>query len=193
MVEASARQITTILQRWSQGDDHALDSLMPLVYHELRRIASYILKGERPGNTLQPTALVSEAYLKLAGGTKMRWQDRAHFFAVAARAMRQILVDYARRHQREKRGGKAQRLQLDEALVFAVERSEELLALDEAMDRLAAVDQRKARVVELRFFAGLENKEIGEVLNVSANTVMRDWNLAKAWLRREMQSGETHG
>src|SRR5215813_11679991 len=193
MVEPSARQITLILQRWTQGDDHALDSLTPLVYRDLRRIASYILKGERPNHTLQPTALVHETYLKLAGAAKQRWQDRTHFFAVAARAMRQVLVDYARRHRREKRGGKAQILQLDEALVFAAERSGELLALDEAMNRLAAVDQRKARVVELRFFGGLENEEIGEVLNVSANTVMRDWNLAKAWLRREMQSGETHG
>jgi len=123
MVEPSARQITLILQRWTQGDDHALDSLTPLVYRDLRRIASYILKGERPNHTLQPTALVNETYLKLAGAAKQRWQDRTHFFAVAARAMRQVLVDYARRHRREKRGGKAQILQLDEALVFAAERS----------------------------------------------------------------------
>jgi len=190
MATPSAEQITGILLRWSHGDEHALDSLTPLVYLDLRRIASYLLKGERPGHTLQPSALVNEAYLKLAGPARVQWQNRTHFFAVAARAMRQILVDYARSHQREKRGGNVQMLPLDEALVFAAERSGELLALDEAMDRLAALDQRKARVVELRFFGGLENEEIGEVLNISANTVMRDWNMAKAWLRRDMQGGE---
>ncbi len=190
MATPSAEQITGILLRWSHGDEHALDSLTPLVYHDLRRIASYLLKDERPGHTLQPSALVSEAYLKLAGPARVQWQNRTHFFAVAARAMRQILVDYARSHLREKRGGNIQMLPLDEALAFAAERSGELLALDDAMDRLAALDQRKARVVELRFFGGLENEEIGEVLNISANTVMRDWNMAKAWLRRDMQGGE---
>lgn len=190
MAAPSAEQITGILQRWSHGDERALDSLTPLVYHDLRRIASYLLKGERPGHTLQPSALVNEAYLKLAGPARVQWQNRTHFFAVAARAMRQILVDYARSHQREKRGGNIPMVPLDEALVFAAERSGELLALDEAMDRLAVLDQRKARVVELRFFGGLENEEIGQVLNISANTVMRDWNMAKAWLRRDMRGGE---
>jgi RNA polymerase sigma factor (TIGR02999 family) len=191
MTAPSAAEITGILFRWSQGDEHALDSLTPLVYRDLRRIAARLLRAERSGHTLQPTALVNEAYLKLAGDAKVRWQNRSHFFAVAALAMRQILVDHARGHLAAKRGGGVTVVPLEEGLVFARERSADLLALDRALQRLSAIDPRKTRVVELRFFAGLNNDEIAELLQISPNTVMRDWNMAKAWLRREIQ-GEDH-
>ena len=190
---SSPQQITALLTRWSQGDEQALNSLTPLVYQDLRRLAAHLLRAERTGHTLQPTALVNEAYLKLSRQAKVQWQNRAHFFAVAARAMRQILVDHARHHLREKRGGNAAVLPLDEALVFAEERSSDLLLLDTALTRFTAIDPRKARVVELRFFGGLNNEEIAQLLQISANTVMRDWNMAKAWLRREMEGADTHG
>jgi RNA polymerase sigma factor (TIGR02999 family) len=192
MAGPSSAEITGLLVRWSQGDDHALDSLTPMVYHDLRRLAAHLLRSERSGHTLQPTALVNEAYVKLSGQSRIQWQNRTHFFAVAARVMRQILVDYARGHQRAKRGGGAALLPLDEALVFAPERSADLLVLDQAVDKLAVVDPRKAKVVELRFFGGLNNDEIAEALQISSNTVMRDWNMAKAFLRREIESAETH-
>jgi RNA polymerase sigma-70 factor, ECF subfamily len=192
MAVPSTNEITGLLARWSHGDERALDSLTPMVYRDLRGLAAHLLRSERSGHTLQPTALVNEAYVKLAGQAKVQWQNRTHFFAVAARVMRQILVDYARSHQRAKRGGGATPLPLDEALVFAPERSSDLLLLDEAVDRLAEVDPRKAKVVELRFFGGLSNEEIAETLQISSNTVMRDWNMAKAWLRREMESGQVH-
>jgi|SRR6266852_4512715 len=192
MASPSPGQITELLLCWSQGDDRALDKLTPLVYQDLRRLASYFLRGERPGHTLQSTALVHEAYLKLAKQKKLQWQNRNHFYAVAARVMRQILVDYARRHRRLKRGGGASLLPLNEGLVFAPEQSAELLALDQALECLAEIDPRKTRVVELRFFGGLDNQQTAEILNISANTVMRDWNMAKTWLRREMNAGETH-
>jgi RNA polymerase sigma factor (TIGR02999 family) len=191
MTAPSAAEITGILFRWSQGDEHALDSLTPLVYRDLRRIAARLLRAERSGHTLQPTALVNEAYLKLAGDAKVQWQNRSHFFAVAARAMRQILVDHARGHLAAKRGGGVTVVPLEEGLVFARERSADLLALDRALQRLSAIDPRKTRVVELRFFAGLNNDEIAELLQISPNTVMRDWNMAKAWLRREI-AGQDH-
>ncbi len=190
MVGVSPGQITELLLCWSQGDDRALDRLTPLVYQDLRRLASYFLRGERPGHTLQPTALVHEAYLKLAKPKKILWKNRTHFYAVAARVMRQILVDHARRYRRDKRGGGISLLPLDEGLVFAPERFAELLALDHSLERLAAIEPRKARVVELRSFGGLDNQQIAEILNISANTVMRDWNFAKAWLRREINAGE---
>jgi len=190
MKQPSAAEITGILFRWSQGDEHALDSLTPLVYRDLRRLAARLLRDERSGHTLQPTALVNEAYLKLAGQAKVQWQNRTHFFAVAARAMRQILVDHARGHLRLKRGAGVTVLPLEEGLLFEPERSADLLALDEALNRLAALDARKTRVVELRFFAGLDNEEIAKVLEISPNTVMRDWNMAKAWLRREIEGGK---
>jgi len=190
MKQPSAAEITGILFRWSQGDEHALDSLTPLVYRDLRRLAARLLRDERSGHTLQPTALVNEAYLKLAGQAKVQWQNRTHFFAVAARAMRQILVDHARGHLRVKRGAGVTVLPLEEGLSFEPERSADLLALDEALNRLAALDARKTRVVELRFFAGLDNEEIAKVLEISPNTVMRDWNMAKAWLRREIEGGK---
>jgi RNA polymerase sigma factor (TIGR02999 family) len=190
MKGSPAQDITGLLVRWSQGDEHALDSLTPLVYKDLRRMAAYLLRSERQGHTLQPTALVNEAYLKLAGQAKLQWQNRAHFLAVAARAMRQILVDHARKRGRIKRD--AEILPLDEALVFAPERSRALLSLDEALKRLAAIDPRKAHVVELRFFGGSDNDEIAEVLQISANTVMRDWKMARAWLHREMRRDDIH-
>jgi RNA polymerase sigma-70 factor, ECF subfamily len=193
MAGPSSAEITGLLVRWSQGDEHALDRLAPLVYRDLRRVAARLLRSERPGHTLQPTALVNEAYLKLSGQAKAQWQNRTHFFAVASRVMRQILVDHARSHQRAKRGGRTAVLPLEEAMVFVPERSADLLALDQAMNRLDFVDSRKVKVVELRFFGGLSNEEIAEVLQISPNTVMRDWNMAKAWIRREIEGGTTDG
>lgn len=182
----SSQQITALLFRWSHGDDHALDDLIPLVYDRLRRIAAWRMnQNERKGHTLQPSDLVNEAFLKLNVSAKVQWKDRVHFYAVAARAMRQVLVDHARRRKRIKRNVDV--VPLDEALVLAPERSAELLALNEALDRLAAHELRKARVVELRFFGGLSNEEIAEVLEISANTVIRDWDYAKAWLTRDMR------
>jgi RNA polymerase sigma factor (TIGR02999 family) len=181
----SSAQITALLVRWGQGEEHALDDLIPLVYNRLRRIAAgRMYQNERKGHTLQPSDLVNEAFLKLNASAKVQWRDRVHFYAVAARAMRQVLVDHARRRKRIKRD--VQIVPLDEALVVAPERSAELLALDEALDRLAAHEPRKARVVELRFFGGLSNEEIGEVLGISSNTVIRDWDYAKALLTRDM-------
>lgn len=183
-------QITQLLQRWRAGDKEALAQLTSLVDTDMRRIAGYLFKGERPGHTLQPTALVNEACMKLSGAAKIDWRNRAHFLAVAARAMRQILVDHARRYGRGKRTGES--LPIDRALVFSEERSPEFLALDEALDRLARAYPRAAEVVQARFFGGLNNEEIAEVLNISTNTVMRDWNFARAWLRRELRgSGAT--
>lgn len=181
------REVTQLLADWSGGDREALDKLMPLVYDELRRLAHRYMEHERAGHTLQTTALVNEAYLKLINERGMRWQNRTHFFAVAAQLMRFILVDYARGHTRQKRGGGAEQVELDEALVVAEDRAEELLALDEALKRLAAFDERKSRIAELRFFAGLTVEETAEVLSVSIETVMRDWRLAKAWLQRELK------
>jgi RNA polymerase sigma factor (TIGR02999 family) len=187
MKDLPSEQVTALLHRWSNGDDAALEQLTPLVYGDLRRLASWLLRGERPDHTLQPTALVNEAYLRLAGDKKITWQNRVHFFAVASRVMRHILVDYARQHTRAKRGGGATLLHLDEALVFAPEVSSDLLALDSALQLLGKTDGRKARVIELRYFGGLTVEETAQVLQISPNTVMRDWDLAKAWLRREIR------
>lgn len=183
--------ITQLLVQWSKGDEHALSSLTPLVFDDLRKQASYLLRGERREHTLQPTALVNEAYLKLAASGKQPWQNRSHFFAVASRVMRHILVDYARGHGRSKRGGGMIKLPLEEGVALAPERSSEILELDLALDRLAKHDVRKARVVELRFFGGLSVEETAEVLQVSPNTVLRDWKVAKAWLRREIDGAES--
>jgi RNA polymerase sigma factor (TIGR02999 family) len=183
---SSPQQITQLLVDWGNGDQAALERLMPLVYGELRRLAHQYMRGERPGHTLQTTALVNEAYIRLTGYRRVRWQERAQFFALAAQLMRRILIEYARSRDRQKRGGGAVRVILSEAEVLSPGRSRELLALDEALTELAKIDQRKARVVELRFFGGLDNKEIAEVLQVSPNTVTRDWNVAEAWLRREL-------
>ena len=183
----SSEQVSALLLRWSNGDEAALEELTPIIYSDLRRLAAWLLRGERPGHTLQATALVNEAYLRLAGDQKATWQNRAHFFAVASRVMRHILVDYARQHGRAKRGGGAKLLQLDEVLIFAPEVSSDLLALNSALELLGETDRRKSRVVELRYFGGLTVEETAEVLQISPNTVMRDWDMAKAWLRREMR------
>jgi RNA polymerase sigma factor (TIGR02999 family) len=182
MPTSTPQEITTLLLAWGSGDRAALDQLMPLVHDELRRMAHRYLGRERAGHTLQSAALVNEAYLKLIGERQMDWQNRAHFFAVAAQVMRQILVDYARTRNRDRRGGGAQRVSLENALAVASEQSAELVALDDALHGLAAFDERKSRVAELRFFGGLSVEETAEVLQVSPVTVMREWRLAKAWL-----------
>ena len=179
--------VTLMLKEWSGGNAEVLDDLMPLVYDELRRQASRFLRKERPDHTLQATALINEAYLKLIDQRGTRWQNRAHFFAIASVAMRRILVDYAKGRHREKRGGAAENLPLDDALQIASnEKSIDLVALDEALDQLAKFDARQAKVVELRYFSGLSIDETAEVLGVSNATVRLDWNLAKAWLRKEI-------
>jgi len=183
---APPREITQMLLKWREGDSAALDQLMPLVYEELRRLAKRYMAGERSGHTLQTTALVNEAYLRLTDHREMRWQNRAHFFAVAAQAMRRILVDHARARDAVKRGGGAPKASLEDAALLAQEKAPELIALDEALRELAAMDPRKGRVVELRYFGGLSVEQTAEVLGVSGVTVMREWSAAKAWLLRAM-------
>lgn len=182
---SATEQVTQLLVAWSGGDESALDRLIPLVNDELRRLAHRYISGERAGHTLQTTALVNEAYLRLVDSSRVRWQNRAHFFAVSAQLMRRILVDYARARRSQKRGGGLQ-VSLDQALPIAPEREPDLMALDDALSALAEMDHRKGRVVELRFFGGLSVEETAEVLEVSPDTVMRDWRLAKAWLLREL-------
>jgi RNA polymerase sigma-70 factor, ECF subfamily len=177
-------QVTELLQKWAEGDTAAFDRLLPLVYGELRRLADRNMHRERPGHTLQATALVNEAYLRLIAQRDVRWQSRVHFFAIAARCMRRILVDYARTRHYQKRGGNLRRVTLDADLIAAEDRWTALTDLDEALTTLAQVDERKARIVELRFFAGLSIEETAAALNVSAGTIMRDWTFTKAWLRR---------
>ncbi len=180
--------ITQMLRDWSDGKREALDELLPLVYEELRRQASNYLRRERPDHTLQTTALIHEAYLRLIDQREVNWQSRAHFFAISAQAMRRILVDYARTKHREKRGGEAFKLPLEEAeLVPAVEKSIDLMELDEALKRLGEIDEEKARIVELRYFSGLSTEETAAVLRVSTRTVERGWTMAKAWLLRELK------
>src|SRR5438046_5521053 len=174
-------RVTQLLQQWSRGDDAAVVELTPLVYEELRRLAHHCMEGQRPDHTLQTTALVDEAYLRLADQTNPRWQNRAHFFAVAARAMRQILVSYARSNRAQKRGGGALKVELDEAALVSPEQSKEIVDLHEALERLGTLDSRKARVVELKFFGGLNYDEMAEVLKISRITVRRDCELAKLW------------
>jgi RNA polymerase sigma factor (TIGR02999 family) len=183
---ASTHQITQLLFRWREGDRQALDDLLPLVYNELHRLAGYYMRGERPSHTLQTSALVNEAYLRLAGTEDIRWQNRAHFFAIAAQVMRRILVDHARRRDKQKRGGAVQKVDFDEAMLVSEERAAEVVALDDALKSLAAIDPRKSQLVELRFFGGMSIDETAEVLQVSPGTIMRDWTLAKAWLLREI-------
>ena len=180
-------KVTALLLKWQGGDEAALERLVPLVYQELHRIARGCMAGERVGHSLQATALVNEAYLRLIDAKDVAWQDRAHFLAVAARAMRRILVDHARARQAGKRGGHEARVTFDEALAVTNEVSRDFGTLDDALRALAAFDERKSRVVELRFFGGLSVKETAAVLGVSAATVMGDWKLAKAWLQREMR------
>jgi RNA polymerase sigma factor (TIGR02999 family) len=182
----SSSEITALLVDWSNGDQAALEKLLPLVERELRRIAHSYMRRENPDHTLQTTALVNEAYLRLIDQKRTRWQNRAHFFGIAARIMRRILVNYARDQHRAKRGGKAVQISLSEVSVVSFQRTEELIVLDEALHRLAAVDERKSQVVELRYFGGLDVQETAEVLKVSTVTVMRDWKFAKAWLLREL-------
>ncbi len=183
-----SREITRMLHEWSDGRREALEDLMPLVYNELRRQASRYLRRERIGHTLQTTALIHEAYLKLIEQRDVNWQNRAHFFGIAAQAMRRILVDYAKTRHREKRGGAGENLLLDEARFIAFkEKSIDLIALDQALTRLAKFDDQQARIVELRYFSGLSIEETAEVLKISPATVKRDWTIAKAWLKREIE------
>jgi RNA polymerase sigma-70 factor (ECF subfamily) len=184
----SPHRVTQLLAHWSHGEDAALAELTPLVYQELRRIAHRHMGAERPDHTLQTTALVNEAYLRLADQTNPRWQDRAHFFAVAARAMRQILVNYAKSYRAQKRGGGAIKVELDEAAIVSPEQSRAIVELHEALERLGTLDSRKARVVELKYFAGLNHDEIAEVMKISTVTVRRNWVFAKAWLYDELHN-----
>jgi len=176
------QQVTQLLCQWRDGDPHALEKLMPLVQPELQRLAHHYMSRERPGHTLQTTALLDDAYLQLAGKSHVQWENRAHFFAVAAQLMRRIMVDHARQRHTLKRGGGAIRVTLDECAAVTQTRAAELLALDEALEKLAAADQRKARVVEMRYFGGLTMEEIADVLKIHINTVTRDWTAARAWL-----------
>jgi RNA polymerase sigma-70 factor (ECF subfamily) len=182
MANLTSQQITHLLLAWGNGDEAALDQLMPLVYNELRKVAARHLRRQRPNHTLQTTDLVNEAYMRLIDSSQVRWQNRAHFFAVSAQLMRRILVDFARARQNLKRGGGLQQVSLDEGLLVVPERSADLLALDEALTRLAALNVRQAQVVELRYFGGLNEEETAEALKVSLRTVQRDWNLARLWL-----------
>jgi RNA polymerase sigma-70 factor, ECF subfamily len=191
----SAGEITQLLQGWRGGNREALDSLLPIVYKELRRLAHFQLRQERPDHTLQSAALVHEAYVRLVGQNPPRVESRSHFYAIAAQLMRQILVDYARRHRAGKRGGGVEALSLQDAAVSALGKKKDvdIVALDNALHALARIDARKAQVVELRFFGGLNFNETAEVLGVSANTVARDWSTARAWLHREMRRGTFDG
>jgi len=189
MTRPSRTDVTILLEKAGDGDTSAVNRLMPLVYDELRALAESCLQRERPDHTLQATALVNEAYLRLVKQEDVKWQNRAHFFAVAAQAIRRILVDHARTHGRAKRGGGHQRVCLDEDLVVPEERDLDLVALDEAMEKLAKLNKRQARIVELRFFGGLGLKEVAEFLGVSPRTVDGDWSMARAWLRRELREG----
>ncbi|MGD0050051.1 MAG: sigma-70 family RNA polymerase sigma factor [Bryobacteraceae bacterium] len=189
--EPAVGDISALLRVWSDGDQSALERLTPIVYDELHRLARRYMKRERPGHSLQATALVNEAYMRLVDYKRMQWQNRAHFFAVSAQLMRRILVEHARRHNL-KRGGEVQQVSLEEAAVVG-DRNTDLVALDDAMNVLARLDPRKVQVVEMRFFGGLSVEETAEVLKVSAVTVMRDWSTAKAWLYRELTGGTGHG
>ncbi len=186
--QAGPQQVTQLLANWSQGDPTALEKLIPLVYKELRHLAHRYMEGQRPNHTLQTTALVNEAYLRLADQTNPNFTNRSHFFAVAAKAMRQILVDYAKAQQSQKRGAGATKVELDEAALISPEQTSAILDVDEALEKLAVLDSRKAHVVELRYFGGLNQDEIAEVLKISIVTVRRDWVFARAWLYTELHS-----
>ncbi len=191
MTQASREEVTGLLQAWSGGDQGALEKLMPLVYAELHRLAKRYMGREHVGRTLQTSALVNEAYLRLVDAHGVRWQNRAHFFAVSAQIMRRILVDFARSRQNLKRGGGALQVTLDEGLVVSSKGGADLLALDEALEKLAVLNPRQSRVVELRYFGGLKEEEAAEALNVSSRTVRHDWSLARAWLYRELSCGSS--
>jgi RNA polymerase sigma-70 factor, ECF subfamily len=188
-----SHEVTRLLQAWSAGNEEALQKLTPLVYHELHRAARRYMAGERSSHTLQATALINEVYLRLIEARRMDWQNRAHFFAVCAQVMRRILTDFARSRHYQKRGRGEHHMPLDEALLVSPQPDSDLVALDDALQRLALVDERKGRVVELRFFGGLDVKETAAVLKVSNETVMRDWKLAKVWLVRALRGGKHRG
>jgi RNA polymerase sigma factor (TIGR02999 family) len=193
MNSAQPEQLTQLLIDWSNGDKVALDKLMPIVFDELRRLARYYMKRERAGVTLQTTALVNEAYLRLIDQRDVQWQNRAHFFGLAGQLMRRILIDQARRRQSEKRGGDVGKVALEEAATVSGERAAELIALDDALAELEKLDPRRGRVVELRFFGGLSIEETAEVMGVSPATVTREWSAAKAWLYRAMSQSDSDG
>lgn len=188
MIEDSSQQITHLLIDWSKGDDLALEQLMPLVYEELHKMARRYMRQQPSGHTLQTTELIHEAYLKIAKSDEQNWQNRAHFFGVAAKAMRHILVDYARSKSRNKRGGWQKRVTLADDVAVSSNNSREILALDDALKNLEQIDKRRSRVVELRFFGGLKTEEIAEILKISPETVKRDWQFARTWLMRELAS-----
>ena len=192
MSQASSHEVTQLLIAWSDGDREALEKLVPLVDAELHRLARHYIRGERKGHTLQTSALVNEAYLRLIDWRNVRWQNRAHFFGISAQIMRRILVDFARRRPRIK-GAKALQVSLDEAMLQSEGRDPDLVALDDALTSLAEIDERKSRIVELRFFGGLSVEETAEVLKVSPITVIREWNKARAWLYRELNRSEDEG
>ena len=192
MPAPSSQPLTQLLLAWRQGDQAALEQLVPLVYQELRRLARRYMAGQRPGHTLQASALVNEAYMRLIDCQLVNWKDRAHFFAVSAQMMRRVLVEFARSRQYQKRGGGAQKVSFDEALVVSPERGPDLVALDVALQACAASYPRQSQVVELRFFGGLSVEETAQVLQVSSITVMRDWQLAKSWLARELKKGDRY-
>ena len=188
-MQESSQQITELLAAWGQGDKEAFDRLFGLVYDELRRMAKRFMRGQHPDHTLQATALVNEAYMRLVDSDKVRWQDRTHFFAIAAQLMRRVLVDCARAKQSLKRGGGAVHVTLDEKADLPHEREADIVALDEALERLAKLNRRHVQIVELRYFGGLSEDEIAGVLDISSRTVRRDWNVARAWLFRELRHG----
>jgi RNA polymerase sigma factor (TIGR02999 family) len=187
MNTASSTEVSRLLLAWGNGDQEALGKLMPVVYQELRRLAGRYMRNERPGHTLQTTGLVNEVYLKLVDQKNMQWQNRAQFFGVAAQLMRRILVDHARKHARLKRGGGAQKLSLDETAIVSNDRAAQFIALDDALTSLAELDPTKSRIVEMKFFGGLNFEEVAEVEKVSPRTIRREWRKAKAWLHQEMQ------
>lgn len=189
MESLSQKQISQLLEDWSNGDKAALDQLIPLVYEELKRLARYHMRRERADHTLQTSALVNEAYLRLVDYKRMRWQDRAHFLGVAAQAMRRILVDHARKRQYGKRGGAGLKVTLDEASEMVEQKAADLVALDDALSSLASIDPRKSNIVEMRYFGGLNIEETAEVLGLSPATVQRDWKTARIWLHREIGRG----
>src|ERR1700726_4563012 len=190
--ESAVEDVSTLLRAWSDGDQSALEKLTPVVYDELHRLARRYMKRERPGHSLQTTALVNEAYMRLVDYKRMQWQNRAHFFAVSGQLMRRILVEHARRHNL-KRGGGVQHVSLDETAVMRADEDPDLVALDDAMTALSRIDPRKVQVVEMRFFGGLSVEETAEVLKISPVTVKRDWRAAKVWLYRELTGGANDG
>ncbi|MFN2442679.1 MAG: sigma-70 family RNA polymerase sigma factor [Thermoanaerobaculia bacterium] len=191
MSDLAPREVTQLLNAWCDGSQEALDRLVPLVYEELHRLARQCMRGERPGHTLQTTELVNEAYMRLVDWKNVRWQNRAHFFGVAAQTMRRVLVDFARSRRSVKRGGGKFNVSLGEAAAVSLERGEDFIALDDALETLSALDPRKARIVELRFFGGMSVDEAAEVLEISSRTVMREWSFAQAWLHRELTRGQS--